>query len=463
LNIALITRRQMIGRSGLLLSGTGVFSDAGVFSKARTVDTARTALRVGIAQTAITPTWPTRLWGYDRSANPLSDGILDEIYAKAIVFDSDKSFLLVTADIGAIGLDLSRRIASRVRQATGIPEDAVAIQCTHDHSAPAVLDIPMTAEDTRFQQFLEDRIVLIATQAHKNLTPAVLELGQVASSIGLNRRVGNRENTWDKDSGPIDETFSVLLIRPPSGARYLGALVNYAAHPVTMRDNNNKVSADFPGVLYRTLGSELNCPVVYLQGCCGDIIPKVFGGVKEMESFGTRMADEALRAMAAARSICGSSIDYQVRHINLEFVAPFSLSEFRPKASEYATAQTVPREWAKAYLQYLEQGGAMRQARGTIVEAFRIGDLHIVLLPGEVLHLTSLLIRSQFPELNLLVGSYTNDTSTGYLPHATEFPKGKYEVNLAWQLYGILKTTPEMEQTVRETAIDLVRATAGAG
>ncbi len=89
-------------------------------------------------------------------------------------------------------------------------------------------------------------------------------------------------------------------------------------------------------------------------------------------------------------------------------------------------------------------------------------NLHFVLLPGEVLHLTSLLIRSRFLELKLLVGSYTNDTSAGYSPHAVEFAKGKYEVNLTWQLYGILKTTHLIEQTVRERAIELLRATAGA-
>lgn len=419
-------------------------------------------LRVGIAETTITPSWATRLWGYDRSANPLSDGLLDDIYAKAIVFDSNKRFLLITADIGAIGLDLSRRIASRIREATGIPEDGVAIQCTHNHSAPAVLGIPMTPADTRFQQLLEDRIVLIATQAHQNLTPALLELGQVASSIGLNRRTANRENTWDKDSGPIDDSFSVLLIRQPSGNKYLGVLVNYAVHPVTMRANNNKISADFPGVVYRTLGNKFNCPIVYLQGCCGEVIPKIFGGVQEMESFGSKMVDEALRAVALAKPISGTSIDYQARRINLEFVAPYSLLEFRAKACEYTAEHAILREWAKAYLQYLEQGGDMLQLRETMIEVFRIGDLNIVLLPGEILHFTSLLIRSQFRDLKLLLGSYTNDMSVGYLPHAAEFPKGKYEVEMAWQLYGILKTTPQMEQIVRETAIELLRATAAA-
>src|SRR5205085_8302673 len=123
---------------------------------------------------------------------------------------------------------------------------------------------------------------------------------------GLNRRVGNRENKWDKDSGPIDPTFSVLLFRSTSG-KYLGVMVNYATHPVTLRADNYQVSADFPGVLYHRLGAEMDCPVVYLQGCCGDVIPKVFGTVKEMESFGVRMADEALAAAALAKPVSGDS------------------------------------------------------------------------------------------------------------------------------------------------------------
>ena len=44
-----------------------------------------------------------------------------------------------------------------------------------------------------------------------------------------------------------------------------------------------------------------------------------------------------------------------------------------------------------------------------------------------------------------------------YLPNADEFPKGKYEVEDAWKYYGTLRTTPEMEKDVRETAIALLR------
>lgn len=445
-----ITRRDAFGRCAALLGASAAFA-----AKSTAM------LKAGIAEAPITPTWPTRLWGYDRSTD-LSNGVLDDIYAKATLFESGtRRFLLITADLGAIGLDLSRRIARSIQKATGLPEDDVAIQVTHDHSAPAALGIPMTPADTRFQDLMEERMVQIAQEAQRNLTPVALECGQTDSAIALNRRVGNRKNTWDKDSGPIDEKFSVLLVRASSG-KLLRAIVNYATHPVTLRADNYKVSADFPGVLYRRLGSELGCPIQYMQGCCGDVIPKVFGTAKEMESFGIRMTEEALRAVSEAKPVVGDSIDCSVRKITLNFIAPYTLTEFRPEAGELEkSTKTVPREWSKVYLDYLEKGGQPRQPHPTMVEAFRIGDVHIALLPGEVLHLTSLLIRAQFPDMRLLLGSYANDTSTGYLPHAVEFPRGGYEVNTAWQLYGILKTAPEMEATVRETAIELLRESVG--
>jgi hypothetical protein len=417
-------------------------------------------LRIGIAETTITPSWPTLLWGYDRPNGP-STGVLDDIYAKAMMFDSGRKLLVITTDIGSIGLDLSRRIAARIGEATGIPEDAVAIQCTHTHAAPAVLDVTLTPADRKYQDLLEERMVAIAKQAQANLAPAVLELGQVASSIALNRRYGNRENTWDKDSGPIESTFSVLLARSPGG-KNLGVLVNYPTHPVALRNDNYKISADFPGVMYKRLGAAIHCPVLYMQGCCGDMIPKVFGTVKEMESYGVRMAEEALRAMSVARPISAGGADYKAKRIALDYVAPYSLAEFRARAAELSKGSDMRHEWAKLYQEYLEKGGAPKMPHETMVAAFRLGELHMALLPGEVLHLTSVLIRAQFPGAKLLVGSYANDVSTGYLPHAVEFPRGGYEVDTAWQLYGVLKTTPAMEQSVRETAVELLRATGAA-
>ena len=68
------------------------------------------------------------------------------------------------------------------------------------------------------------------------------------------------------------------------------------------------------------------------------------------------------------------------------------------------------------------------------MQALPIGDLSIALLPGEILHLTSVPIRKEFPGRKLIVAGYTNDTSVSYLPHADEFPKGKFKVEDALEM-----------------------------
>jgi hypothetical protein len=428
---------------------------AGLFAL-RPSRAATAPLKLGIAEAPITPAWPTTMWGYDNTTH-YTRGVMDDIFAKVWLFDAGRTFLLITLDAGAIGFDLQRRIARRLHEEMGIDPDAVAIQVTHDHSAPALLEIPSVHADRRFQILVEDKLVLLARDARKNMAPATLSFGQVDSFIGLNRRVGNRENTWNKESGPIDPKMSVLLARSADGANR-GVLVSYPSHPVTLREDNDRISADFPGVLYRELGAALRCPVMYLQACCGDVIPKVFGGVKEMQEYGKKMASEAQRALATAVPLADPAVDSRTRRVVFTFVAPVPLDELRANYSQYfRRGAHYQRQWAERYLRYLEDGGDLRQSRDSLVATLAIGDVSFALLPGEILHLTSLLIRKEFPGRKLVVAGYTNDTSVGYLPHAEEFPKGRYEVDDAWKYYGTLRTTPDMERDVREAAIGLLR------
>ncbi len=447
---------DLVTSNGCLLTRRGVlqFGAAALLTPRRTWP-AGNVCKLGVAETTITPSWSTPLWGYGYTF--FSQRVLDELSAKAFLFDSGKRFLLLTADVGAIGFITTRRIARRLHEEMGIDEDAVNIQVTHDHYAPALLDIPELPADQRFKLFLEDKLVALAHAAQKNLTAASFEFGQVDSFLGLNRRTEQRHQSWDQPSGPIDPKMSVLLARSPEG-KNLGVLVNYAAHPVMMPDKTS-ISADFPGVLYRELGASLHCPVMYSQGCAGDVIPKVVGGPKEKDDFGKRMAGEAERALAAAKPLADPTISYASKRVVVTFVAPWRVDEFR--ANYPKNFEGVPdyfHSWAERYLRYLEDGGDIHQSRDTIVRVFSIGDLSFAFLPGEILHLTSLLIRREFPQRKLIVGAYANDTSVGYLPHADEFPKGGYEIDNAWRFYGTLKTTPQMEQDVREAAVILLRS-----
>lgn len=443
-----MTRRQLLARSAALLPAIAL-------ERASRGQASSSALNVGIAETTITPSWPTPLWGYGNRP-PFSTGVLDDIYAKAFLFDNGKRFLIIMLDLGAIGFPLYRRIARSIHQRTKLPEDAVMIQVTHDHSAPANINVTGMDADLRFHELLESKLVALAVEAQHNLAPAVLSYGQTNSSIALNRRVGNRTSTWDKESGPIDTTFSVLQVASPDG-KLRGVIVNYPTHPVTLRPDNDEISADFPGVLYKELGSSLNCVVAYMQGCCGDAIPKIFGTTREMNEYGRKMADEARRALASAKPLDSTLVDYRSQRVIVTFVSPYTLDDFREHYQEFAKGGGEKELWAEHLLRYLEDGGDIRQSRDTMVAALRIGELSLAILPGEILHLTAQLIRQQFPNRKLMIAAYSNDTSVGYLPHADEFPKGGYEVNDAWRYYDTLRTTPRMEQHVRESAIALLR------
>jgi hypothetical protein len=84
------------------------------------------------------------------------------------------------------------------------------------------------------------------------------------------------------------------------------------------------------------------------------------------------------------------------------------VDEFRANYTHHFRGSHYMRVWAERYLRYLEDGGDLRQSRDTVAQALPIGDLSIALLPGEILHLTSVLIRKEFPGRKLIVAGYTN-------------------------------------------------------
>lgn len=455
-----MNRRELLAQLATVLPASAMLpSLLGQAASTLSKPKAPASLKVGIAEMPVTPDWPTPLWGYS-GRPPYSSGVMDDIFAKAVLLDCGKHFLIITIDVGAIGFPLYRQAARRIHETTKIDEDAIMIQCTHDHSAPANIDVTGTLADQRFHEMLISQLASLASEAQKNLAPAVLSYGQVESHIARNRRIGLGPSTWDKDSGPIDSTFSVLSITSPDGHNR-GAIVNYPSHPVTLRADQNKISADFPGVLYRELGKTLNCPIMYMQGCCGDMCPKIYGGTPEMEEYGRRMAEEAQRALSVAKPLRVDSLDYCARRVVVTFVSPYTLDDLRARYGTLFSGSDEKNLWAEHLLRYLEDGGDIHQSRDTLVAAVRIGDLALAILPGEILHLTAELIRKQFPGQKLMIAAYSNDTSVGYLPHADEFPKGGYEVDSAWQYYTTLRTTPDMEKDVRETALTLLHGLVG--
>src|ERR1700722_4116478 len=83
-----MTRRESLAHLLALLPAWAMFPAL----RSQAESTSSTSLRIGVAEMPITPNWSTPLWGYG-GRPPYSCGVLDDIFAKAVLFDCGKVFL----------------------------------------------------------------------------------------------------------------------------------------------------------------------------------------------------------------------------------------------------------------------------------------------------------------------------------------------------------------------------------
>lgn len=255
-----------------------------------TTASAADSVRVGVAETDITPPVGFPMAGYYHER--LAEGTIDPLKAKAIVFrDGQVEAALVVCDLIGIATDLSRAIRARAAEKTGIPAAHIVISATHSHTAPDYMKElylklggePQAPLRAAYIEKLIDGPVEAIVKAHAAARPVVLESGSAmqATPVSFNRRSVMRDGsvkTWQsadnpdvvRPAGPIDPEIGLLAIRDEAG-KSLGILSNFALHLDTV--GGLKWSADYPYFIEQTLrkGSGSEVISIFGAGCCGDI------------------------------------------------------------------------------------------------------------------------------------------------------------------------------------------------
>ena len=221
-----VRTRSLTALSAILLALTLL---GGVLSAGRAVAQEAPSLQAGAAKVDITPgTLP-----------PGSRGVLDPLYARAIVLDNGRAkAALVTVDAGAIPTEMWRRLSDRAERELRIGEGNFLITATHTHSAPFVRD-----DD------YEERVFQAVREAAAQLRPARMAFGTGTSWINVNRNLIDPVNRrwWEGPNydGTSDKTVGVVRFETPAGEP-IGVYYNYAVHPV-ITGTLDMVSADIPG------------------------------------------------------------------------------------------------------------------------------------------------------------------------------------------------------------------------
>ena len=406
---------------------------------------AEAALKGGTAKVDITPPIGAWLSGYG-SRNKPSEGILDPLYAKALVLDDGQSKIaIVSADLLWVPLEATGQIRRKVQERTGIPEENIMICGTHTHFAPKIdriakdwPDASVAEIDEAYVQVLEKKIADSIFLADKDLKQVKVGAakGEI-TEIVYNRRTTRGDGTVaitfslppaspDLTFGPIDPELCVLRVEDNDGAM-VAAVVNYACHPVSGDQDRERfyyISADYPGYTAQVVEQAEGDNCIFLLGTAGDMNPIRVNRKNPRMQIGKALGGEVLRRI----QFVPTSDDVTLSGLKRPVTLPIK--------------KDLPPE-------RLLSLGKDKESLQTEIQVLRIGDIYVLGLPGEVLVEIGLEIKSRAGVENLFVVSLAND-AVGYVCPRAAYKEGGYEPGPGTNL------APGAGEIITEQALKLI-------
>jgi len=276
------------------------------------------------------------MWGYGARHDALSTGVLDSLYATALVIQAG------TGKVAIVGLDLGRapteksllRIRKRIKAEAGIESSFIA--GSHTHHGPV---LELSDEEgkgkgkfdaaLRYYREMEEGIVAAVLEANSKLAPAKMATGSTQLD-GFNR---NRHTKLQPK--PVDRELSALRFDDPSG-KPVAVVVNFAAHPTMIPASTLKFSADYVGAMRGAVEKELGTTVVFMQGASGDQSVNE-GPNKGYEAFGQALGREVVKLVSSLVSMEVEHPSWQVKEERFRFGSRTDLANPLTRAT-YAIA-----------------------------------------------------------------------------------------------------------------------------
>jgi len=391
------------------------------------------ALRAGIAVVDITPPPGLLLAGFAARTEPAT-GAHDPLTVRAVVVGDTA---IVVADV----IGIHEAMSARIRERCPLPAANVIVAATHTHGAPVSMVDRLSAEaDPAFLRALEDGCVAALTEAAANAAPVQLSVG-----LGADPEVARNRRHAD---GSLDRALPVLRIRDAAG-ELLAVIVSYACHPTVLGADNRLMTADFPHFVRSTIeAAHPGAVAIFLNGCTGDVnightaqasvtlnasSTRTFANA---ERLGTRIAEAALAApettLGATATASEQLVELTLERREHDLPALAAAWEDEARTADPVRA-TVLQHWANWARRNADHPAGTWVGRVSVLDW---GGLPIVALPGEIFAETGLTIRAACSGRPALVLSYADGTP-GYIPPASEYGFGGYEVDEAHRFIGM--------------------------
>jgi neutral ceramidase len=369
-----------------------------------------------------------------------SEGTRDSLVAQALVLEvGDARVALVAVDAIGIEYALIEDIA-KVLKRDGIPlaPSQLVLMASHTHSGTGALSrrlLWQLAATDRFNRGVHRRFVQAVAKAiaraYRGRRPA--RLGSVVApvkGVTRNRRSGRSSRV---ESSDVDPRLRILRVDDAASGTPIAAFVNYAIHGTCLGDDNLKFSADVPGSIRRDAVQRLGYPVLFTQGCLGDVAPSP-GGERGMKVVGARLG-RAIGELAPTVTARNSGVDIAHSwHSFGDMTLHPSFGEDLGDGLDSGALKSVVGgvvKTLKAINPRLREPFLSTRFRFT---ALRLGDTMLLLLPGEPIVELGAQIEAM-AHRNGVSNAWVVGLSGGHMGYLTtpaEYDQGGYE---AWMTF----------------------------
>ncbi len=276
--------------------------------------------QAGAAKRDITPQEPVPMWGYGARHAALSEGVLDPLFASAVVIQAgDEKLAIVGLDLGRSPSEASlERIRERIKSEAGIEHAMIAGSHTHHGPVLELSNAPGKGQGRfdaalRYYQQMEDAIVEAIVEANQRMVPAKLASATVELE-GYNR---NRHSKLKP--APLDTSLSVLRFDNADGEPIV-VLVNFTGHPTSVPGETLKFSADYVGAMKDKVEAELGGVAIFMQGASGDLsINK--GPDSDHVIYGQALGSEVVRLAQTLQPVEVAKPSLKVREERFQFAS----------------------------------------------------------------------------------------------------------------------------------------------
>jgi Neutral/alkaline non-lysosomal ceramidase, N-terminal len=405
------------------------------------------SLSAGVARVDITPPLgtPVGCWAARRA---LAQGVHEPLVAQALVLsDGEHSAAIVATDLVFVSAELARVVREHVAGLTGIPQRAISVHASHNHSAPSLVrgstvgGLPDIPEFGRYADALGDLLSGAAYAAWRRLEPA-----RLGAAVGRVEGVSN--NRVDRTRG-VDDSLTVLRIDRADG-RPLAAVVSFAVHPISVGGVTIEWDAEYIAPLRAAVEAAIpGVECLFLQGCAGDVAPYDwwFGnyqasrhGYELRDRLGRTIGEHAVGLYGAIHCDGEVPVASETTWLDLrrrrhaysaeeldELAAELDGDPgsdwpevWSPEVHTMTSAQMFPRTYQQgAVRMYRDMIDRADEPVATQVVGIRAGDAAIVTNPFELFNAVGSRIKERSPFGTTIAAAYANDYA-GYLPETSD-------------------------------------------